>query len=318
MNAGHLRERLDQKRREHHEAELSATEFARQEARERAYASKARAIASSGAPAGVPTDSIVVEHHESQAVTAAREADLWRRRATELRGEMAVIEALLVLAERHGDDKSGGTAKTEKLRVLMLGAGPEGELRVGREQARIRAAVRAATHRDWVEIDPHPAATTEHLLTGLMRFRPHVVHFSGHGSKELLFFERDIDERHYGAAVTAKAFARTLAAVDEPPRLVVLNSCASAPQAAKLIDTVPFAIGMSDSIEDMDAITYAAGFYAALCEGQSLRGANAVGKAAIELEGLTDHDLPTLFHAPHLDPGTTYLVRPPSGDARLP
>ncbi|MGW1542508.1 CHAT domain-containing protein [Streptomyces sp. NPDC002309] len=315
MNASDLRERLGQKRRERSEAEQSAAAFGRKEARERAFASKARASASSGTGVDASADLAIAEQHESQAARAAREADLWSRRVTELRGESAVIEALLRLAEQH-EGEGPNTARPEKLRVLMLGAGPEGELRIAREQARIRDAVQAATHRDLVEIDPHPAATAAHLVTHLPRFRPHVVHFSGHSSEELLYFERDIDERHYGAAVTAQAFARALAAVDEPPRLVVLNSCASAPQAEKLIGTVPFAIGMSDSIGDMDAITYAAGFYTALCEGQSLRGAHAVGKVAIELAGLTDHDLPTLFNAPRLDPGATYLVRPPSDDAR--
>jgi hypothetical protein len=34
--------------------------------------------------------------------------------------------------------------------VLMLGAAPEGDLRVSREQARIRTAVERALHRDLV------------------------------------------------------------------------------------------------------------------------------------------------------------------------
>jgi len=39
--------------------------------------------------------------------------------------------------------------------------------------------------RDYVEIDPRPSATTEDLLDGLMKFRPHVVHFSGHGDEHV-------------------------------------------------------------------------------------------------------------------------------------
>ncbi|MGR6998900.1 hypothetical protein ACU686_13375 [Yinghuangia aomiensis] len=66
--------------------------------------------------------------------------------------------------------------KPEKLRVLLLGAASDGDLRTGREQQRIRAAVQAATHRDLVELDVHPAATADVFLDGLTRFRPHVVH----------------------------------------------------------------------------------------------------------------------------------------------
>ncbi|MEU9668492.1 CHAT domain-containing protein [Streptomyces bobili] len=285
-----------------------------------------------------------VAHHEARADLAAHSAGLWTAKAAGLGGEVLEIKARLAVAEAsgrtefpshagygHGREgkasqghssatEVGGntvfqelpTPKPERLRLLMLGAGPEGELRVAREQSRIHAAVRDATHRDWVEMDPHPAATTDHLLTGLTRFRPHVVHFSGHSTEDLLVFEKDLDRRHHGAVVTAEAFARALAAVDEPPVLVVLNSCASAAQAEKLIGTVPFAIGMSASIGDMDAIAYAARFYATLCEGQSLRAANAVAKSAIELAGLTHHDLPTLFHAPDVNPAGIHLVKPPA------
>lgn len=48
----------------------------------------------------------------------------------------------------------------------------------------------------------------------------------------------------------------------EPPLLVLLNSCDSAAQLGGLVTIVPFAIGMTDSVQDGDAITYAARFYA--------------------------------------------------------
>ena len=67
--------------------------------------------------------------------------------------------------------------KPENLRVLILGASAEGDLRVGREQKRIRAAVESALHRDQIDLDVRPAATTADLLDGITQFRPHVVHF---------------------------------------------------------------------------------------------------------------------------------------------
>ena len=197
--------------------------------------------------------------------------------------------------------------KPEKLRVLMLGASSEGDLRVGREQTRIRNVVERALHRDLVELDVRPAATAADLLDGIIRFRPHVVHFSGHSNQDLIVFEEDIDEHHQGVIVTARAFARAVAATDDPPLLILLNSCHSAAQIDDLVDTVPFAIGMSDEIGDTDAITYAAQFYAAVANGQSI----ASGQAAVELAGLPDHDLPTLAHAPDVDPRATILVEPP-------
>lgn len=78
----------------------------------------------------------------------------------------------------------------------MLGASSEGDLRVGREQKLIRAAVESALHRDQIELDVRPAATTADLLDGITKFRPHVVHFSGHSNDDLIVFEDEADEPH--------------------------------------------------------------------------------------------------------------------------
>lgn len=99
--------------------------------------------------------------------------------------------------------------------------------------------------------------------------------------------------------------------MDDKPLLVLLNSCHSAAQTGNLVDTVPFAIGMSDSIGDVDAITYAARFYAAIAEGQSVQSAHLISQAAVEMNGLPGHDLPTLACAPNVDPAATKLVTPP-------
>lgn len=73
------------------------------------------------------------------------------------------------------------------------------------------------------------------------RFRPHVVHFSGHGDDDLIVFEDELDEHHAGVIVTARAFASAVKATDDPPLLVLLNSCNSAAQIDHLVESVaPF------------------------------------------------------------------------------
>jgi hypothetical protein len=201
--------------------------------------------------------------------------------------------------------------KPEKLRVLILGAASEGDLRVGREQKRIRVAVESALHRDQIEMDVRPAATTSDLLDGITKFRPHVVHFSGHSSEDLIVFEDDQDDPHEGVIVTSHAFASAIQATDDPPLLVLLNACKSAAQIDNLVaQIVPFAIGMADSIEDGDAISYAAQFYAAVANGQSIKSSHLSGQAALELAGLEGSDLPTLAWAQGVDPAATILVKP--------
>lgn len=238
-----------------------------------------------------------------------------QRTAQQARAAQLSLETRLVTTERTVEQISRQlpAPKPEKLRILLLGASSSQEdaLRIGREQKRIRKAVEAALHRDYVELDVRPAATAEDLLDGISKFRPHVVHFSGHGDVDILAFEEELDEFHPSHDISAKAFKNAIRATDSPPLLVFLNACYSAAQLEQLVDeTVPFAIGMSDAVEDLDAINYAAHFYASIANGQSIQSSHFSGKAALELLGAEGAELPTLTSALDLDPAQVILVKP--------
>ncbi|HEX3958316.1 MAG TPA: CHAT domain-containing protein [Trebonia sp.] len=199
----------------------------------------------------------------------------------------------------------------EPLRILYLTAASRGDLRVDEEIRRVKAGVQAATHRDLVQIQHKPAATSLDLLDGLTQFKPHVVHFSGHADETVLVFDTGSDKTGPGQRVSAEMFARAISAVDTPPTLVVLNACRSKAQLAGLLDAVPLAIGMSDSIGDADAMAFAARFYATVADGQSVEGAYKVAKVAMELSGLPDADLPILINNLAVNPAKVVLVTPP-------
>ncbi|YCN58174.1 hypothetical protein AB9M10_12695 [Rhodococcus erythropolis] len=245
----------------------------------------------------------------AEKVRSAERAEYERRIAA------AESSAALARGVAEGVARQLPAPKPEKLRILMLGADSAGAvegsdgLRIGREQQRIRNAVQAASHRDLIEFDARPAATTADLLDGITRFRPHVVHFSGHSNSEILAFEDDVDAPHAGVLVRGAAFARAIAATDDPPMLIVLNSCNSSAHLDKLVDEVaPFGIGMSDTIGDSDAIVYATQFYAAMANGQSIQSSHNSGIAALELAGLEGSELPTLESGPDVDPREAILV----------
>lgn len=202
----------------------------------------------------------------------------------------------------------------EKLRVLVLTSNPHGDLRLDREQKRIRQAVKAAVHRDWIEFDFRPAATPDDLLDGLTEFRPHMVHFSGHSNEEVVVMEEDLDMENDGRDITKAVLARALKSVDTPPSVILLNSCKSAHQLEVLVEqAIPFAVGMMGSIDDVDAVAFAARFYAAIANGQSLGSAVQVARVALEMSGLDGADLPILVHEETLDPTELYLVTSPDG-----
>jgi hypothetical protein len=351
MSASQYRSQLQRKRKQRVDAEKKAGEYRTKESKKRAEAAKARQAASkTKSDATAKSKLREAERKEKEAETAGKEAGRWQTKAAGYAKEESALQTKLTRAEQSEADaaerrrkreqqqadrlaaaeravlesKITGTEsaldrvlrqlptpKPEKLRVLILGASSQGDLRVGREQKRIRAAVESALHRDQIDLEVRPAATTADLLDGITKFRPHVVHFSGHSNDDLIVFEDEQDAPHEGVIVTARAFAKAIQATDDPPLLVLLNSCKSASQIDDLVtQVVPFAIGMADSIEDGDAINYAAQFYAAVANGQSINASHLSGQAALELAGLDGAELPTLAWAPDVDPSTTILVKP--------
>lgn len=351
MTASQFRSELERKRKNRTDAEKRVGEFRTKESQKRSDSAKARAAASKTKNLSTAQSKLKeAERRDKEAEAAGKEAARWQVKATSYMKDEASLMTKLVKAERteteaaerkrsrdqqQADRRSAAdrealvsrvahaeasveralrtlpAPRAEKLRVLILGASSEGDLRVGREQKRIRAAVESALHRDYIELDVRPAATTSDLLDGITKFRPHIVHFSGHSNDQLIVFEKEDDEPHEGAVVTAQAFAAAVRATDTPPLLVLLNSCHSAAQIDDLVvDVAPFAIGMADSIDDADAISYAAQFYAAVANGQSIQSAHLSGQAALQLAGLDGADLPTLAAAADADPGSAILVKP--------
>jgi hypothetical protein len=263
MSASMYRGQLDRKRKQRLDAERRANEYRSKESAKRNEAAKARQAALKSKSASTQSTKLrEAERKEKDAASAAKTAAEWATKSSRYATDEASLAAKLSKAEQaeamaaekkrqraqHQADQRAATQrrvlesrvtdaergliqmtrelpapKQEVLRVLILGASSEGDLRVGREQKRIRAAVESALHRDLVELDVRPAATTADLLDGITKFRPHVVHFSGHSDADLIVFEQEEDAPHAGVIVTAAAFARAVQATDTPPLLVLLN-----------------------------------------------------------------------------------------------
>ncbi|RXZ51862.1 hypothetical protein [Agromyces binzhouensis] len=301
------------------EANTAAKESANWQAKAAAYLKEETALAKRLADAEASERKTAERKREAeerkrlqQATQAERERE--RRAAEDARATARLHAQLAAQIDDHERQLAVlRHPRQEKLRLLMLASSGEGDLRVAREQKRIKDAVQFASGRESISLDLRPAATGDDLLNGLTQGRPHIVHFSGHGNSAVIVFEQDTDETNTGAVVAADTLAAALRAVDEPPLLVVLNACSSAPQARQLVGGIAsFAIGHADSIADGDAIAYAARFYASLADGQSIQASHHIAKAALLLQGTPDADLPQLYAAVGLDPAAVVLVLPPA------
>jgi hypothetical protein len=196
------------------------------------------------------------------------------------------------------------------IRILFLAANPTGTKRLylDREARTIEERLQRSRGGTSFDISQSWAVRVTDLQHIILKHDPHVIHFSGHGSEQgEIILE---DQRGRGHPVSKEALQGLFRAVSKGAlRGVVLNSCFSATKARSIANHVEFVIGMSESIGDESAITFAASFYQALGYGKSVQTAFELGRNQIHLENLDDQDLPKLVTKKGLDPNQIVLTQ---------
>lgn len=200
--------------------------------------------------------------------------------------------------------------KTDKVKILLLSAKPAGTttLQLDEEMREITQKIRAAEHRDLIEVVTAGAVRPDDLLQAMNEHRPHVIQFSGHGSrsKAIIVCDEGGSSKPVGKDALVVLFESTRSNV----QVVVLNSCYSRAQAEAIVSVVPCAIGMKDSVGDRAARVFAASFYRAVAFGHSVQTAFEQGIAALKLEGIAEDDIPELIAQDGVDPTEVVVVVP--------
>lgn len=180
------------------------------------------------------------------------------------------------------------------IKILFLAANPTDEtrLRLGAEATKIKEALEHATFRNFVLSQDH-AVRLDSIQRLILKERPHIVHFSGHGSHmgALVF------ENNSGHAVEAdpEAIANIFKYVPGNVRLIVLNACYSNSQAKALAKHVDAVIGMTTGVLDETATAFAKALYKSLGERCNLRSAFDLATNYIKLQGLSGAEIPVLI-----------------------
>jgi len=196
-----------------------------------------------------------------------------------------------------------------KIRVLFLAASPTvSQLSLDQELRAITAKIRAAEHRDSLEVISRWAVRPDDLQQQLLEHRPHVLHFSGHGteSEELVL----LDSQGNPKPVSKTALTNLLSVLKDNLRLVVLNACFSQPQAEAITQVIDCAVGMNRAVGDEAAIKFAAAFYGAIGFGRSIQTAFDLGRNALMLDRIPEETTPELLVRTGVDPAGIVLVQP--------
>jgi len=193
-----------------------------------------------------------------------------------------------------------------RVRVLFLAANPvnTNRLRLDQEIRTIDERIQQGGSRDSIELLSHWAVETGGLANLLMRRKPHVVHFSGHGSVAGILLESPSG----GSQVAPpEAVAELFRILKDNIRCVVLNACYSEVQAKAIARFIDVVIGTSTAIGDKDAISFASGFYRAISDDRNLQDAFDLGVLEGQLLGYGRSGAPQLLGS--ADPSKIVLTQ---------
>ena len=182
--------------------------------------------------------------------------------------------------------------------ILFLAANPTGtdRLRLEQEAKDIQAELASSDYRDSFKFEPIWAATPEDMLTKILKLKPQIVHFSGHGGGEdgLVMEDEAGQPSLLKAQKLADIFSNFTDCV-ECVECVVLNACFSEVQANAIAQHIPYTIGMNRAIGDRAAIKFAAGFYMALGAGKDFGAAFRYARTFLEVLNIPEELTPVLI-----------------------
>jgi CHAT domain-containing protein len=149
---------------------------------------------------------------------------------------------------------------SEKIRILFLSANPlpTGRILVDLEAKEIREKLEEGPYRKKFKLQKYEATQPTDIQKLLLKHRPHIVHFCGHGHKTQKIILGGAPGR--AKTVDNQGLAQIFALYNHHLRLVVLNACFTDALARSIAETVDYAVGTSKGIGDKAAIAFAGAF----------------------------------------------------------
>jgi CHAT domain len=209
----------------------------------------------------------------------------------------------------------------KKVKVLIITANPvdaKFPARLHKELREINNKIRNGLKKDFFEFAYEFAMTPGALQQALLTHQPHILHFSGHGTKRKGLMLEDDSGRT--VLLDKQAFTRLLRGVKDNLQMIILNACYSSDQAQALKEIVDYTIGMKKPILDESAITFASYFYQAIAFGRSVDNAFELALAQLDLNQMRGSDVPELLVQEGVDSSGSWLPKSKSqknGEAKV-
>ncbi|MGK7894609.1 MAG: CHAT domain-containing protein [Xenococcus sp. (in: cyanobacteria)] len=169
-------------------------------------------------------------------------------------------------------------------KILIIASNPQDteRIRIDKEIKKIKDLLRTVSQRGKYSLEPELAVRKEELQSIIVREKPRIIHFCGHGTNsQELVLENDRGQQDFLASA---ALGNLLKLYSNQIECVVLNVCYSEELAQAIHQHINYVIGTKREILDEAAIAFSKGFYGALGEKESIERAFELGCNQIQIE----------------------------------
>jgi Effector-associated domain 11/CHAT domain len=158
------------------------------------------------------------------------------------------------------------------------------------------------------------AVTPQELQGAMLKQKPRMLHFSGHGAGKGGSGTRALGDADASKKVEAGIYFQNAQGMSQlvpesalanlfkiclrkfPIEVVLLNACHSKTQAEAISAAgVLYVIGMSEAVKDTTAIAFSSGFYRGISSENDVEFAFDLAVNAVMLEGLSGEHIPMLY-----------------------
>ena len=199
------------------------------------------------------------------------------------------------LIKENTRNKDTSKDSNKVIKILFLASNPldTQPLKLDEEMRELDFALRKSEFRDNFDLIQHWAVRVKDIQELLLRHKPDIVHFSGHGSEASEIILQNNDGTSH--PVNPRALSQLFSILKDNVRCVVLNACYTKEQAEAIAKNIDCVVGMSKAIGDNAAISFASAFYQGLGYGRDVQTAFDLGCVQIDLENLNEQDTPKLI-----------------------
>jgi len=234
------------------------------------------------------------QHHKQRILRLVADPKKLEKMATKRRPQLKTPVSF-VRTNQAPRTTSASRGKMLRIAYLVTNPEPAATLNTLQEAKQVTKAIEASPLAPKIELRPFLAPSFDDLIDALNRFKPHVVHFSGHGGDKALLFDNETIRDTGGTVLDFDTVADLLDSVDFKPKGLVLMACDTLNGADKFLETTDFIVAMADSIDDDAASEFSVRFYKSIGSGVALETAVKQGKLSIKAKGYADAELPSLL-----------------------